>query len=1129
ASQNSDVARAARVTLRTASYHLGPHCDGCPYNALCFIDTAERGDLSLVPLLSASEKSALFSEGIRTAQDLAGLMDYGKGKMVPATGQESTVERIASRWPLGGSLPVLVQRARRALKKEDFFPQRHDPATSARSYIVGSDYGTLPDPEQYPDLIKVFVDAQRDHIEDRLYLIAGLVVGPRASVEVLEMTDGPPDTESEREMLVAWMQQLLPAVARVSDLEHAPVHVYLYDRRSQRALLDGLARHFDALCAIPAFYDLLTSSPALTQGMISFLAEEVRARSNLPAISQNLYQVAREMGFKWRHGSSDFVKMFHARVFDNLRRFDRDPQSGRFITPKDAEGGARPGSAPLWVESAARFGTEIPLEYAYAAWGAFKEMPEIQYPDREGGDKARDHLRSFSGVAPEDIRALAAHRCRALRHIEENFKYKNKRIEKQPLKLDHLDKIEIDPEDVPLHRSLEDFLFLEHHATFQERLLHFSLPPELRMQTGRTAILRCDDNEKLESGGERPRFHFADAEGAPITISDIGTLKFREGDWTVLNPLEDERGGQIPAWLVVRGRLAVVEEIGDESVLLRLLPMSFKNSEFRYKHRFFNPEPGALYTLDEMADDLNADKFLEACRHASSNHLYRWLSDTEEGKRPRQIRPKRLREGETAAELAARSQAPLRLTVAQRRIVGQHFEDRILVVQGPPGTGKSHTLGFAILSRALALATPARPFRVAVAAKTHAATMIALESIARRAKELLGAFPDEARLAPLASMKLVKVSSGVADSVPDGIDLIYADGGEGLSAAEQWAMLLEARLLIIGSTPGGLYNLVKRGASKGRAIDWSQEIFDLVVVDEASQMGIAEAMAAAAFLREDGQFIAIGDHRQMPPILSYAWDQDSRRELKHRRPHLSIFESLRELGFASAALDQSFRIPAEIAEFLERHVYAEDGIHFRSDNRKRMSDSSELKGWTAAALAPSHPLVIIEHTEAVSQQANEFEAGLIEELVRAALSCPGLDHPGGIGIVVPHRAQKALLRARLPDLADSIDTVERFQGGERDLIIVSATVSDREFARIESGFLLDPRRLTVAISRPKRKLIVISSSAVFDLIPADLDEYERAALWKYLRHECRGEPLWEGERDGHRIAVRAMGVEYTLL
>jgi len=352
---------------------------------------------------------------------------------------------------------------------------------------------------------------------------------------------------------------------------------------------------------------------------------------------------------------------------------------------------------------------------------------------------------------------------------------------------------------------------------------------------------------------------------------------------------------------------------------------------------------------------------------------------------------------------------------------------------------------------------------------------------------------------------------------------VLPEGDDERSALEQWEMLLTEPLLVVGGTPGGLYRLVKQGASKGRRLDWSGEHFDLVVVDEASQMGLAEALTAAAFLREDGQFIAVGDHRQMPPILAHAWDAESRRDLTRSRVFLSVFEYLQELGFPRAALDQSFRIPEEVADFLRRHVYAADRIDFRSSNRARLPACEELKEeWLRAALAPEHALVVVEHDEEGSQQSNDFEAALVASIVRAATEDLKLDPRTGIGVVVPHRAQKALLAARLPHLADSIDTVERFQGGERDLIIVSATVSDREFAESESGFLLEPRRLTVAVSRPKRKLIVVASRALFDLIPADLDDYERGSLWKRLRHETRARTLFDGELLGQRITVRAV-------
>jgi superfamily I DNA and/or RNA helicase len=326
-------------------------------------------------------------------------------------------------------------------------------------------------------------------------------------------------------------------------------------------------------------------------------------------------------------------------------------------------------------------------------------------------------------------------------------------------------------------------------------------------------------------------------------------------------------------------------------------------------------------------------------------------------------------------------------------------------------------------------------------------------------------------------------------------------------------------MLIVGGTPGGLYRLLKQGAARGRQLDWSEAYFDLVVVDEASQMNLAEALTAASFLRDDGQFLAVGDHRQMPPILQHAWDQASRRDLARARPHLSLFAYLLELGFARTALDESFRLPAEVAAFLHRHVYAHDGIAFHSQNCQRLPAVQGLEGWLSHALAPDHPMILIEHNDDSSQQANACEAVVIEALVQAACVQLQLDATTGLGIVVPHRAQKALLQTRLPHLAGAVDTVERFQGGERDVIIVSATVSDLVYAQSESDFLLEPRRLTVAVSRPKRKLIVLASQALFTLMPADLDDYERGALWKQLRHACVSPPLWAGEYGGYQLRV----------
>lgn len=168
-------------------------------------------------------------------------------------------------------------------------------------------------------------------------------------------------------------------------------------------------------------------------------------------------------------------------------------------------------------------------------------------------------------------------------------------------------------------------------------------------------------------------------------------------------------------------------------------------------------------------------------------------------------------------------------------------------------------------------------------------------------------------------------------------------------------------------------------------VDWTAKYFDLVLVDEASQMGIAEALMAAAFLREDGQFIAIGDHRQMPPIPAHTWDRESRRDLERISPHLSISEYLREPGTTRAALDESFRIPEEVADFLGRHVYAADGADFHSSNRQRLEINCDLRD---ESLPPPRVISCLIHAASRWQCHARNERSLSLPRAPYLTSCP---------------------------------------------------------------------------------------------------------------------------------------------
>ena len=91
----------------------------------------------------------------------------------------------------------------------------------------------------------------------------------------------------------------------------------------------------------------------------------------------------------------------------------------------------------------------------------------------------------------------------------------------------------------------------------------------------------------------------------------MGDLRLQEGTWVVVNPLCNDEGQPRAAWELVRGRLGIISAISDTQITVQLQRLTFKPTPFRYPHRRTDLQPGQVYTLDEMVDDLNADKYLE--------------------------------------------------------------------------------------------------------------------------------------------------------------------------------------------------------------------------------------------------------------------------------------------------------------------------------------------------------------------------------------------------------------------------------------------------------------------------------------------------------------------------------------
>jgi uncharacterized protein len=207
-------------------------------------------------------------------------------------------------------------------------------------------------------------------------------------------------------------------------------------------------------------------------------------------------------------------------------------------------------------------------------------------------------------------------------------------------------------------------------------------------------------------------------------------------------------------------------------------------------------------------------------------------------------------------------------------------------------------------------------------------------------------------------------------------------------------------------------------------------------------------------------------------------------------------------------LCESHRCHRAVADFLREWVYEKDKIDFHSDQKETLPEPKPATEGLGVVLEPENVFTLIVHDEAESFQSNVVEAQIVHALVRNAST-------DSIGVITPHNAQKGLLKNLLGDAIDvRVDTVERYQGGEADFIIISTTVSDPDYVRTESEFLLNLNRINVAISRMKKKLVIVASRSIFEFMPQDAKDYDKALLWRGISETvgftADSSPQWMG-------------------
>jgi DNA replication ATP-dependent helicase Dna2 len=474
--------------------------------------------------------------------------------------------------------------------------------------------------------------------------------------------------------------------------------------------------------------------------------------------------------------------------------------------------------------------------------------------------------------------------------------------------------------------------------------------------------------------------------------------------------------------------------------------------------------------------------------------------------------------------LALAERAMPGLTSRQRDAIERAATRRLVLWWGPPGTGKSRTAQAYLIALAALAVTDGRPLRVAITGFTW----VAIDNVARRLPELLSAaaVADEVYLTRLISSETY---GGVDPLLAD--HLIPMDDAWEPRRQELEHRLAEAEgVTIVASTVDQLFKL----ADPTRCAP----LFDVMLIDEASQLDVGHAVVGLSKLAQGARVVVVGDDKQMSPIHPL----EAPKGLEHLLG--SVYDFFRhyrrhegpEFAIEPVMLNRSFRSNREIVAFVREAGYGDDleaapanaelrAITVRAVATVRSGDWPEQLPFSpcfARILAPEDPLAAVVHNDRFSSQRNDAEADLAAGLVLALFQAGLCDLEAGdgrqytpddffrkgVGIVTPHRAQQAAVYDRLatalPAEIDrnavfaSIDTVERFQGQEKAVMLASFGLGDADQIAAEEQFLFSLNRFNVTASRAQAKFIAIISRSLVDHLPRDRRALDESRLLKHF-------------------------------
>lgn len=363
--------------------------------------------------------------------------------------------------------------------------------------------------------------------------------------------------------------------------------------------------------------------------------------------------------------------------------------------------------------------------------------------------------------------------------------------------------------------------------------------------------------------------------------------------------------------------------------------------------------------------------------------------------------------------------------------------DNYYTIQGPPGTGKTWVLAY------LALELAKQGKNVLISAFTHRAINNALRKI-----QSVDNYNRLFKIGP----------------VEQADDLINHD-----APINNYEYFIQSpydsleKGLIVGASPMSLRS--KRIGSL---------TFDVAIIDEAGQLTQPLAISIMLACRKT---IWIGDHKQMPPVLIATHHN---KEIAR-----SAFECLTEKQ-QGTMLRTTYRMNKKI-NAIPSHFFYKNELESAPSIANRTLSIENIDPKFDFLTDSEKASIFIQTTHKRCKVQSKKEALVIKQLSEVLIKS-GIS-PNDIGVVTPYRAQARLISEHLSKIDTGlnkkdtseiiVDTVERMQGQEKEIIFFSLVLSDIEHISHGLDFFFNLNRLNVAITRAKTKMIWVGNSEIF--------------------------------------------------